>query len=678
MNPFLTLASRLAKALGNDARRPSRSRNPRTRLSLDRLEARDVPAASLVRSLDGSGNNLTNPAWGQSGTDFLRLAPAAYADGISTPAGADRPSARAVSNAVSDQTGTTSSNDRQMSAFVYAWGQFIDHDIDLTPTGTTERLPIAVPTGDPSFDPAGTGTKTISMKRSTFDLATGTSAANPRQQVNATSAYLDGSMVYGSDAATAASLRTLTGGRLKTSAGNLLPTDAAGNYLAGDSRVNENPELTSLQTVFLREHNRIAGQVAAADPRLTDEQVYQQARARVVGEIESITVNEWLPALMGRGLNPYAGYNPGANAGVANEFATAGYRFGHSLLVDDIQFLGNDGTPVAPGVALKDAFNNPALVAAHGIDPLLKYLASDPTNEVDTKVVDSVRNFLFGAPGAGGFDLASLNIQRGRDHGLADYNTTRAAYGLPRVTSFAQITSDVAMQAKLQQLYGTVNKIDLWVGVLAEDHTPGSSVGATDRAILMDQFSRLRNGDRFWYENAFSGPALDALNRTHLTEVIQRNTALTSLQPNAFFFKVDVSGTAFGDGNRDGRRQSTEAGLPGVTVTLRDSDGLVVATTTTGPRGDFHFGVAEGLRTGVYTVEQTLPAGATATSPTTRTVTITGGDKSAVADFGSVRVGGNPPPRPAGPAVPGAAPDFQPLPGAPRPGQPVIAPKPVR
>ncbi len=75
---------------------------------------------------------------------------------------------------------------------------------------------------------------------------------------------------------------------------------------------------------------------------------------------------------------------------------------------------------------------------------------------------------------------------------LADYNTTRAAYGLPKVTSFAQITSDAAMQAKLQQLYGTVDKIDLWVGVPAEDHTPGSSVGATDRAILVDQFSRLR------------------------------------------------------------------------------------------------------------------------------------------------------------------------------------------
>ncbi len=623
------------------------------------LEDRTVPSAALtaVRSLDGSGNNPTHPAWGQAGTDFLRVAAAAYADGVSMPAGADRPSARVVSNAVSDQTGTAGTNDRQMSAFVYAWGQFIDHDLDRTPTGTAEKLPIAVPKGDPSFDPAGTGTKTIGLSRSTFDPATGTGTANPRQQVNATSSYLDGSMIYGYDAATATSLRSLSGGRLKTSAGDLLPTDAAGNYLAGDGRVNENPELTSLQTVFVREHNRVAARVAAADPRLTDEQVYQQARAQVVGEVEAITVNEWLPALLGRGLAPYAGYNPAVNAGVANEFATAGYRFGHSLLADDIEFLGNDGRPVAPGVALKDAFNNPALVAAHGIDPLLKYLASDPSNEVDTKVVDSVRNFLFGAPGAGGFDLASLNVQRGRDHGLADYNATRAAYGLPKVTTFAQVTSDVALQAKLKQLYGTVNNIDLWVGVLAEDHAPGGSVGPTDRAILTDQFSRLRDGDRFWYQRAFSGPALAALDGTHLTDVIQRNTALTSLQPNAFFFRANVSGTAFGDGNRDGRRQAGEPGLPGILVTLRDADGLVVATATTGPRGEFRFGVADGLRTGRYTVEELVPAGATGTTPTVRAVSLTGGDQSAVADFGSVRVGATPP-RPAPAAPRSVAPDF--------------------
>lgn len=113
------------------------------------------------------------------------------------------------------------------------------------------------------------------MKRSVFDAATGTSTSNPRQQVNAITAWMDGSMIYGSDATTAASLRTMQGGQMKTSAGNLLPTDAAGNFLAGDVRVGENPELTSLQTLFVREHNRTAARIALANPTWNDEKVFQ-------------------------------------------------------------------------------------------------------------------------------------------------------------------------------------------------------------------------------------------------------------------------------------------------------------------------------------------------------------------------------------------------------------------
>ena len=93
-------------------------------------------------SVEGSGNNVANPNWGQAGTDYIRVAPAAYSDGVSTPAGADLPGARAISNALSDQDGQTTTSDRLMSAMVYAWGQFIDHDMDLTNTGKTESHPM--------------------------------------------------------------------------------------------------------------------------------------------------------------------------------------------------------------------------------------------------------------------------------------------------------------------------------------------------------------------------------------------------------------------------------------------------------------------------------------------------------------------------------------------------------
>lgn len=621
MNPLTSWLRCLRRAF-----QPTAPIRRSTSLRTEALEDRAVPAVIGVRSFDGSGNNLSQPTWGQAGIDYIRIAPAAYSDGISAPSGSNRPSARVISNAVADQSGQDVINDRAMSAMIYAWGQFIDHDLDLTNTGTGS-FPVSVPAGDPSFDPNGTGTKTIPLTRSSFDPVTGTSTSNPRQQVNSITAWLDGSMIYGSDQATANSLRTFQGGKLKTSSGNLLPTDAQGNFVAGDVRVNENPELTSLHTLFMREHNRVADQIARSTSGLSDEQIYQMARAWVIAEVQAITYNEWLPTLLGQGsVGPYRGYNPSVNPGISNEFATAGFRFGHSLLGDDIEFLGNDGKEVAPSITLAQAFFNPSILKTHSVDSLLKYLSSDPASEVDTKVVDSVRNFLFGAPGSGGLDLASLNIQRGRDHGLSDYNTTRAAYGLPKVTDFSQITSNPDLQAKLKSLYGSVNNIDLWVGALAEDHVPGGSVGPTVRAILMDQFNRLRAGDRFWYENAFSGPQLDQLRHTSLSTIIRQNTMLTNLQQNVFTFQAGISGVVFGDGNKDGKLNPGERTFPGRTVQLIDATtGEVIATTKTDAMGKYNFGVKDGVRTGSYLVKEVLPSGAISTTPS-GVITITQGD----------------------------------------------------
>lgn len=505
-------------------------------------------------SVDGGGNNALHPTWGAAGIALLRRARAAYADGVSAAAGASRPSARAVSNALSAQT-TGITNDRNLSDFVYVWGQFLDHDINLTSTGS-ERLPIAVPAGDPSFDPTSTGTTTISFSRSVAATGTGTSTANPRQQTDSVTGFVDGSQVYGSDATRAAALRSFTGGRLRTSDGRMMPfnTDGLPNandshllpdaalYLAGDIRANENPDLISLQTLFMREHNRLAAAAARANPTWTDEQLYQSARRVVIAELQAITYNEFLPALLGRGVIPtYAGYRSSVDPSITNEFATVAFRFGHSLLDSEISRLNDDGTSTPAGtIGLRESFFNagvfdPTLPNHEGdIDPFLKAAASGNAQEVDLKLVDDVRNFLFGAPGQGGFDLAALNIQRGRDHGLADYNSMRAAYGLPRVTSFNQITPDAAVQQQLRSTYGTVDAIDAWVGGLAERHASGASVGPLFQRIIADQFTRLRDGDRRWFEGTFTGNDLGQLQGTHLSDVIKRNTSLTNLQSNVF------------------------------------------------------------------------------------------------------------------------------------------------
>ena len=230
-----------------------------------------------------------------------------------------------------------------------------------------------------------------------------------------------------------------------------------------------------------------------------------------------------------------------------------------------------------------------------------------------------------------------MNIQRGRDHGLADYNTVRAAYGLRRVTSFSQITKDPVLQEKLKELYGNVNNIDPWVGLLAEDHVKGGSVGPTLRAIIVDQFTRLRAADRFWYTRVFSGQQLRDIQATTLSALIRRNTDLTTIQPNAFFFHAHVAGQVFADLNHDGRFNGRDRGIAGQIVQLIELDsGEVVATTTTDARGRYDFGVDDGITTGRYAVRQVLPPGAVPTTPP-RVIQIVSGDTSIIhLDLGSI------------------------------------------
>ena len=119
---------------------------------------------------------------------------------------------------------------------------------------------------------------------------------------------------------------------------NVSLTNVPGNcYFAGDDRASENPGLLSMQTLFMREHNRVATQLAQVNPGWNDERLYQEARRIVIAQIQHITFNEFLPVLSGdNSLKPNAtgyfnGYDSSLNVSIYNEFATAAFRFGHGL-----------------------------------------------------------------------------------------------------------------------------------------------------------------------------------------------------------------------------------------------------------------------------------------------------------------------------------------------------------
>lgn len=547
-------ARAISRPIRRNARRPYNFIRYSPREKVRRMSSRImlVLAAGLCvstsafaedRTMDGSGNNVSHPAWGSTGSLLIRgPMPAYYADGLGAPMA--RPNPRAISNFVSDQSVGALGNARNLSSMAWQWGQFMDHDFSLVDESTTDSMPIAIPAGDPVFDPSNTGTATMPFMRSVcVDGIT-----SPRQQPNAITHYLDGSGVYGSDTARDTALRTHSGGRLATSAGNMLPFNTAGLpnaggtsaslYLAGDIRCNEQTGLTAMHTVFVREHNRLADQIAAANPGWSDDQVFEKARKLVGGEIQAITYNEWLPAMMGSTApGAYAGYNPAVDSSMNTAFTTAAFRVGHTMLNDQLLRLNADGSTFAGGhLNLFQSFFNPASISAPGsLDAVLRGLVAQQSNEVDTQAIDGVRNLLFG--GTDGRDLIALNIQRGRDHGLPDYNSLRVGYGLPALTSFSQITSDPALAAALAAAYGgDINNVDPWIGLFAEDHLSGSSLGVTSTAIFFDQFTRLRDGDRFFYLNDDSLTPADLafLGNITLADIISLNTG-AELGGNIFF-----------------------------------------------------------------------------------------------------------------------------------------------
>jgi hypothetical protein len=453
-----------------------------------------------VRSLDGSGNNLAHPDWGQLGKPYLRVAPANYADGIKTMV--TGPPARYTSNRIFNDLGQNIFSENHISQWGWLWGQFLDHTFGLRDETPAESAPIAFSAADP-LERFTNDTGVIDFART--PAAPGTGVTTTRQQINTVSSYIDAFAVYGGTNARLDWLRRglLDGDPTNNSASLLLPggylprLDARGDpgaapamdlfgaqvispdsaVVAGDVRANENIALTAVHTLLAREHNRI---VAALPNTLSAEDKFQIARRVVGAEEQYITYNEFLPAL-GVDLPAYTGYNPTVNATLANEFATVGYR-AHSMIHGEMEpvapassysqaqldaftaqgiVVTHQGSDVKLTIPLNVTFGNPELLTQVGEGPLLQGLANERQYRNDEQIDDTLRSILFQTPKPGALDpsvcaepavnpncfqnvqdLGAIDIQRGRDHGMPTYNQLRVAYGLPAKTSYTAITGE--------------------------------------------------------------------------------------------------------------------------------------------------------------------------------------------------------------------------------------------
>ncbi|XP_066271799.1 peroxidasin-like [Branchiostoma lanceolatum] len=557
------------------------------------------------RNIDGTCNNRKNKLWGSSLTPFQRFLPPIYEDQLNDPVGWDTsleyngftlPSVRQVSNELI--TTPTNVEDPDYTHMLTQWGQFLDHDVDLTPTAvgltmpkpgmdaiscseTCDNImpcfPIPIPDDDPRIDNV-LDKACMPFTRSSAVCGTGETSTifnkfKPREQINQITSFIDASMVYGSTSEVAESLRDFStdDGLLRvnleevdiSSGMDLLPfqTEAVSScsqnpngenvvpcFLAGDVRANEVNTLIASHTIWVREHNRLARELKRINPHWDGEKIYQEARKIVGAMMQHITFTEYLPKILGPigmdQIGEYAGYDPNVNPSTRNEFATAAFRFGHAAIAGTVRRFDEnyEEDPQIGNVALHDTFFSPwRVVEESGVDPLVRGLIGGfaklvtPTNIMHEELSQK----LFALKNQIALDLASLNTQRGRDHGLPFYNDWRAFCNLPRAESFDDLAGEISnsdVRDTLADVYGDVNNIDLWPAAQLEDHEDGARVGPTFRCMLAEQFKAHRDGDRFWYQSddVFTPSQRTQISRVTLARVICDNTGITRLPPDVF------------------------------------------------------------------------------------------------------------------------------------------------
>jgi len=547
-----------------------------------RLVKGAYPCNDEFRSYSGTCNNEAEPKWGAASAALLRMDPAidgVWADGRSAPRTAGRPNCRSVSNAVAavPPGAPPVRSARGLTDLWTFWGQFLDHDMAITfgSKGTVAEEPLPVPVTDPA-DVLPVDhiefTRSQPMRDGRPCCGSGYAEALPRQHPNMQTAFIDGSQLYGAERDRVDALREHVGGRLRVGppvhGGAMLPDNSAAAlggaalpndpseeptfFAAGDRRANEQPVLAALHTLFVREHNRVAAVLADAFGCWTDEQLYQYARKIVSATLQAITYEHWLPLLVGPtgggGLPPYTGYDAAVNPTLANFFSTAAFRFGHSAVPDTLTLRNADGSPHArDGVDLKTVYFDAAFVRGVGIEPLLAGAATAVGHEIDRFVADALRNTLFANLDSNGLDLVALNCQRGRDHGLPTLNGARRMYGLRPHASLADVApGDAGTAAALGSVYASADDVDAFVGGLAEAHVPGAGVGGLFHASIVDQFTRLRDGDRFFYASVYWPARVRALplvaaileGRRTLKDVLADNTNIPAAQWPDDVFRV--------------------------------------------------------------------------------------------------------------------------------------------
>nr|XP_002717948.2 dual oxidase 1 [Oryctolagus cuniculus] len=540
------------------------------------------PISWEVQRFDGWYNNLMEHRWGSKGARLRRLVPASYADGVYQPLGEPHlPNPRDLSNtAMRGPAGLASLRNRTVLGLFFGYHVLSDVVSVETPGCPAEFLNIYISPGDPVFDPDGRGNVVLPFQRSRWDPNTGRSPSNPRDLTNGVTGWLDGSAIYGSSHSWSDALRSFSGGQLASGPDPAFPRGAQDPLLMwtppdpatgqrgaqglfvraaafGAERGNQEPFLQALGLLWFRYHNLWAQRLAREHPRWSDEELFQHARKRVIATYQNIALYEWLPSFLQQTPPEYAGYRPFVDPSISPEFVAASEQFFSTMVPPGVymrnaschfQGIINQNSSVSGALRVCNSYwsrKHPSLQSADNVDALLLGMASQIAEREDHVVVEDVRDFWPGPLKFSRTDHLASCLQRGRDLGLPSYTRARAALGLPPIAQWQDInpalsqSDGTVLEATAALYHQDLSRLELLPGGLLESY---GDPGPLFSAIVLDQFVRLRDGDRYWFENTrnglFSEAEIAEIRNTSLRDVLVATTSTdpSALQPNVFFW----------------------------------------------------------------------------------------------------------------------------------------------
>ncbi|KAK2842412.1 hypothetical protein Q5P01_012612 [Channa striata] len=532
-----------------------------------------------VPRFDGWYNSLGYPRRGAVGSHLMRLVPARYWDGVYQPVREPlRPNPRGLSRLLSGgPSGLPSGRNQTVLSLFFGYHVAFEIFDSRTPGCPPEFMNIPVPKGDPVFDPTATGTVVLPFQRGPWDKESGQSPSNPRTQVNMVTAWIDGSSIYGPSTSWSDSLRSFSGGLLTAGSEWNMPKRGHGRnlmwsaadpstgehgddlYELGNAWANENMFTAAEGIIWFRYHNYVASKLHVEHPEWSDEKLFQNARKTVVATFQNIALYEWLPGYLGdKKLPPYPGYQKFVDPGISPEFEVAAIRFGITMAPPGVymrnrtcnfrEVINIDGSS-SPAMRLCNSFwkrQSRNVKQGQDIDDLLMGMASQIAEKEDNIIVEDLRDYMYGPLKFTRTDLVAVTVQRGRDFGLRGYAEVRKALDLPPVKSFDDINPELnrtnpQLIHDIAELYDSdISKLELFPGGLLESH---DGPGPVFSAIILDQFERIRNGDRFWFENKqnglFTEQEIQVIRNTTYYDILLAVTSAEELdiQKNVFFWK---------------------------------------------------------------------------------------------------------------------------------------------